>query len=61
MKELLIKTAQRTGMVNAEQLADFLNNNKNEKARLDDVVLSCPYFTEDAVLKLFAVAWVEIS
>ena len=56
MKDLLIQTAQRTGMVNAEQLADFLNNNKNEKSRLDDVVLSCPYFTEDAVLKLFAAA-----
>jgi len=56
MKDLLIQTAQRTGILNAQQLADYLENNKNEKSRLDDVVLACPYFTEDAVLKLFAAA-----
>lgn len=56
MKELLVKTAQRTSLVNAEQLADYLENSKSDKSRLDDVVLACPYFTEDAVLKLFAAA-----
>ncbi len=56
MKDLLIKTAQRTGIVNAQQLADYLENGKDEKSRLDDVVLACPYFTEEAVLKLFAAA-----
>jgi len=63
MKDLLIQTAQRTGVVNAQQLTDYLENNKNEKSRLDDVVLACPYFTEDAVLKLFAAAlgWEYLS
>ena len=56
MKDLLIQTAQRTGILNAQQLSDYLENNKNEKSRLDDVVLTCPYFTEDVVLKLFAAA-----
>lgn len=56
MKDLLIKTAQKTGLVNAEQLAEFFENDRSEKSRLDDFVLSCPYFTEDAVLKLFAAA-----
>ncbi len=56
MKDLLVQTAQRTGILNAQQLSEYLENNKNEKSRLDDVVLSCPYFTEDVVLKLFAEA-----
>ncbi|MHC4455895.1 MAG: type II secretion system ATPase GspE [Planctomycetota bacterium] len=55
MKELLIQTAKRTGLVDAQQLADFLENNE-EKSRLDELLLSCPYFTEEAVLKLFAAA-----
>ncbi len=55
MKELLIQTAKETGLVDAGQLKDFLENNKSTE-RLDDVLLSCPYFTEDKVLKLFAAA-----
>jgi general secretion pathway protein E len=55
MKELLIQTAKRTGVVDAEQLAKFLEEKKGQE-RLDDVLLSCPYFTEDVVLKLFAEA-----
>ena len=55
MKDLLIQTAKRTGLVGAEQLADFLENN-NSGQRLDEALLSCPYFTEEAVLKLFAAA-----
>jgi general secretion pathway protein E len=54
MKDLLIQAAKRTGLVNAEQLAEFLENNKEQNARLDEVLLRCPYFTEEAVLKLFA-------
>jgi len=54
MKDLLIETAKRTGLVDAEQLAKFLENNKDESSRLDELLLSCPYFTEEAVLKLFA-------
>ncbi len=55
MKDLLIQTAKRTGLVDAEQLAKFLEGN-NSQDRLDEVLLSCPYFTEDTVLKLFAEA-----
>ena len=56
MKDLLIQTAKRTGLVDAEQLAGVLDNNKEEKSRLDELLLRCPYFTEEAVLKLFAAA-----
>lgn len=55
MKNLLIQTAARTGLVDVEQLTRFLEENKS-RGRLDEVLLSCPYFTEDAVLKLFAEA-----
>ena len=55
MKDLLIQTAKQTGLVDAEQLAKFLENNQTNE-RLDEVLLACPYFTEEAVLKLFAAA-----
>jgi len=55
MKDLLIQTAKRTGLVDAEQLAKFLEENSSQ-GRLDEALLNCPYFTEDAVLKLFAEA-----
>jgi len=55
MKDLLIQTAKRTGLVDAEQLAKFLEENSSHE-RLDELLLSCPYFTEDVVLKLFAEA-----
>ncbi len=55
MKDLLIQAAKRTGLVDAEQLAKFLEEN-NSQDRLDEALLACPYFTEDAVLKLFAEA-----
>jgi general secretion pathway protein E len=55
MKELLIQTAKRMGVVDAEQLARFLEENSSH-GRIDEVLLGCPYFTEDAVLKLFAEA-----
>jgi len=53
MKELLIQTAKRTGLVDAEQLARFLEENAGP-GRVDEALLACPYFTEDTVLKLFA-------
>ena len=56
MRDLLIQTAKRTGLVDAERLAEFLKNNKEGKSRLDELLLGCPYFTEEAVLKLFAAA-----
>ena len=51
----MIQTAKQTGLVDAEQLAKFLENNQTNE-RLDEVLLACPYFTEEAVLKLFAAA-----
>ncbi len=56
MKKLLIDTAERTGLVDAEQLADFIEKNVESSVRLDEVLLRCPYFTEESVLKLFAAA-----
>jgi len=55
MKDLLIQTAKRTGLVDAEQLAKFLKESASHE-RLDELLLNCPYFTEDVVLKLFAEA-----
>ncbi len=55
MKDLLIQTAKRTGLVDAERLAKFLEENTGHE-RLDELLLSCPYFTEEVVLKLFAEA-----
>ena len=54
MKDLLIKTAQRTGIVDAELLAKFLEQNADNPQRLDDILLTCPQFTEEATLRLFA-------
>ncbi len=53
MKDLLVQTARRTGLLDAEQLARYLEENKGH-GRLDEVLLTCPYYTEDVVLKLFA-------
>ncbi|GAH17940.1 unnamed protein product, partial [marine sediment metagenome] len=55
MKDLLIQTAKRTGLVDAEKLVKFLEDNK-EVGRLDELLLGCSYFTEEAILKLFAAA-----
>lgn len=56
MKELLIKTAERTGIVDSERLAEFLESDKEKNKRLDELLLGCPYFTEETVLRLFAAA-----
>jgi general secretion pathway protein E len=55
MKNLLIQTAKRTGLLDADQLAKFFEQNTGQE-RVDEALLSCPYFTEEAVLKLFAEA-----
>ena len=62
MKELLIQTARRTGLVDAERLGKFIEEN-NSNGRVDEVLLNCPYFTEDVILKLFAEAlgWEYLS
>lgn len=56
MKELLIQTAKRTGLIDSGRLAEFFKANSDGSPRLDELLLSCPYFTESAVLKLFAAA-----
>ena len=53
MKGILIQTAKRTGLVDADQLEKFLESNETSE-RLDEALLNCPYFTEEAVLRLFA-------
>ncbi|MHC4743984.1 MAG: GspE/PulE/PilB domain-containing protein, partial [Planctomycetota bacterium] len=55
MKDLLLRTAERTELVDAEKLRRFFEENEG-KGRIDEALLSCAYFTEDAVLKLFAEA-----
>jgi len=55
MRDLLIQTARLTGLVDANQLAEFLENSQTQE-RLDEVLLRCPYFTEERVLRLFAEA-----
>ncbi|MHC4332809.1 MAG: type II secretion system ATPase GspE [Planctomycetota bacterium] len=55
MKELLVQTAKETGLIDAEQLEKFLEKN-GQGERLDEALLHCPYFTEEAVLRLFAAA-----
>lgn len=54
MKDLLIKTAQRTGIVDAEVLAKFLESSGDSPQRLDELLLTCPQLTEETVLRLFA-------
>ncbi|MBN1787860.1 MAG: hypothetical protein JW806_05635, partial [Sedimentisphaerales bacterium] len=54
MRDLLIKTAQRTSIVDADILANFLEQNADSPIRLDELLLTCPQFTEEAVLRLFA-------
>ncbi len=62
MKDLLLRTAERTELVDADQLRKFFDEHKGQ-GRIDEAMLSCPYFTEEAVLKLFAEAlgWEYLS
>lgn len=55
MKDLLIQTAKQTGIIDVQQLTGFLDSNKSSE-RIDEVLLQCPYFTEESVLRLFAAA-----
>lgn len=55
MKELLIQTAKRTGILDADKLAKFLEE-ADAGQRIDEVMLACPFFTEEQVLRLFAAA-----
>jgi len=55
MKDLLIQTASRTGLVDIKQLEKFFEG-YDGKERIDEALLHCPYLTEDSVLRLFAAA-----
>ncbi len=55
MKELLIQTAKRTRILDADKLAKFLEE-ANAGQRIDEAMLACPFFTEEQVLRLFAAA-----
>jgi general secretion pathway protein E len=54
MKDLLIKAAQRTGLVDADILANLIEQSASSPQRLDEILLNCPTFTEESVLRLFA-------
>ena len=46
MKDLLIQTAKRTGLLDAEQLARYLDENQG-RGRVDEILLTCPFYTEE--------------
>ncbi|MBN1126416.1 MAG: Flp pilus assembly complex ATPase component TadA [Sedimentisphaerales bacterium] len=54
MKELLIHTAKRTGILDVDALSAYFNANANDPRRVDELLLAAPEFTEDTVLRLFA-------
>ncbi len=54
MKNLLIQTAERTGVVSPDILSRYFDENSADPRRVDELLLSCPDLTEDMVLKLFA-------
>jgi general secretion pathway protein E len=54
MKNLLIQTAKRTGIADADALEKYFEENKDDPRRPDELLMSSPEFTEDVVLKLFA-------
>jgi general secretion pathway protein E len=56
MKDILIRTAQRTSIIDAEALSAYLDKNAGDGRRIDETLLESPDFTEDAVLRLFAEA-----
>jgi general secretion pathway protein E len=55
MKELLIQTAKQTGVLDSEKLAKYLEESPTGR-RIDEMLLACPHFTEEQVLRLFAKA-----
>ena len=56
MKNLLVKTAERTGLVEPDALAAYFEENKDDPRRADELLLNCPMFTEESVLRLFSEA-----
>lgn len=56
MKDLLIQTAKRTGVVDAGSLEEFFREHSDDVRRADELLLGSPNYTEDVVLQLFAAA-----
>ncbi len=56
MKELLLQTAQRTGIVSVDVLKRYFDANGDDSRRVDELLLKCPDLTEERVLRLFAEA-----
>jgi len=56
MKDLLIQTARRSGIADADELSRYFDENADDARRADELLLAAPNFTEDIVLKLFAQA-----
>jgi len=56
MKDLLIQTARRSGIADADELSKYFDENAEDARRADELLLAAPVFTEDTVLKLFAEA-----
>ena len=54
MKELLIETARRTGLMNPQTLEQYLSEHADDPRRIDEILLSAPNFTEETVLRLIA-------
>jgi general secretion pathway protein E len=54
MIDLLIQTAERTKLVDVDLLRKIGRESAQDTRRLDQILLSVPQFTEDAVLRLFA-------
>ena len=54
MNNLLINTAKRTGIIDAEALSAWFAENTGDRRCTDELMLANPNFTEEAVLKLFA-------
>ena len=54
MKELLIETARRTGIVNVKSLEQYLAEHAGDPRRIDEVLLTAPNFTEEMILRLLA-------
>jgi general secretion pathway protein E len=56
MKNLLIQTAKATGLIDVDKLKAYFEEIAGEPGRIDELLLNCPSFTEEAVLKLLAEA-----
>lgn len=54
MKELLIETARRTGIMNPQSLEQYLSEHADDPRRIDEILLTAPNFTEEMVLRLIA-------